>query len=134
MQSGTTGINTARIYNPIKQAQDHDPSGKFVRQWLPALRKVPDSWVFEPWRMPTNIQLTVGVTVGKDIALPVVDLTIATRAAKERFYERRNQQNVRAGKAAIVEKHGSRKQPMRPTRPAKTQPKILPSAQLSFDF
>lgn len=40
MQSGTTGINVPRIYNPIKQARDHDPHGHFVRRWLPALRRV----------------------------------------------------------------------------------------------
>jgi deoxyribodipyrimidine photo-lyase len=45
MQSGTTGINTTRVYNPIKQAQDHDPLGLFVRRWLPALRRVPDAWL-----------------------------------------------------------------------------------------
>lgn len=54
MQSGTTGINTTRVYNPIKQAQDHDPHGQFVRQWLPGLRKIPNSWMFEPWLMPHN--------------------------------------------------------------------------------
>jgi deoxyribodipyrimidine photo-lyase len=44
MQSGTTGINTTRVYNPIKQAHDHDPHGHFVRRWLPHLRKVPQTW------------------------------------------------------------------------------------------
>ena len=41
MQSGTSGINTVRIYNPIKQGLDHDPEGRFIRQWLPELRDVP---------------------------------------------------------------------------------------------
>ncbi len=35
MQSGTTGINTTRVYNLIKQARDHDAQGRFVRRWLP---------------------------------------------------------------------------------------------------
>lgn len=52
MQSGTTGINTARIYNPLKQALDQDPDGVFVRRWIPALARVPAEHIVEPWRMP----------------------------------------------------------------------------------
>ena len=109
MQSGTTGINTTRVYNPIKQAQDHDPHGHFVRQWLPAMRHVPDSWLFEPWRMPDSVQAACGVRVGHDIPVPVVDLATATREAKARLHGLRAQPEVKAAKAAIVDKHGSRK-------------------------
>lgn len=109
MQAGTTGINTTRVYNPIKQAQDHDPEGVFVRRWLPNLRKVPDAWLFEPWRMPADLQARCGVYVGREIPEPLVDLADATRAAKARVYSLRAQAPVRAAKAAIVEKHGSRK-------------------------
>lgn len=35
MQSGTTGINTLRIYSPAKQARDQDPQGLYTRQWVP---------------------------------------------------------------------------------------------------
>lgn len=134
MQSGTTGINTARIYNPIKQAKDHDPSGRFVRQWLPALRHVPDAWVFEPWRMPANIQSIARVTVGQDIAVPIVDLALATKQAKAKFYARRSEPAVRAGKATIVEKHGSRKQST--SRVGHTKRKVVSatSTQLSLDL
>ncbi len=110
MQSGTTGINTTRVYNPIKQAQDQDPDGIFVRQWLPAMRRVPDTWLFEPWLMPPSVQAACGVVVGQDIPYPVVDLEVATRTAKDRLYARRKDPAVRAGKAAVIEKHASRRQ------------------------
>jgi deoxyribodipyrimidine photo-lyase len=109
MQSGTTGINTTRVYNPIKQAQDHDPQGVFVRRWLPAMRRVPDSWLFEPWRMPPDVQARCGVVVGQDIPLPVVELESATRLAKARLHERRALPHVQAAKAQVVQRHGSRK-------------------------
>jgi deoxyribodipyrimidine photo-lyase len=147
MQSGTTGINTTRVYNPVKQAQDHDPHGHFVRQWLPAMRRVPDSWLFEPWRMPESVQAACGVRVGHDIPLPVVDLATATREAKARLHGLRAQPDVKAAKAAIVDKHGSRKgMPGRTLRtadgheapartrasPAATRPSDTP--QLSLDL
>ena len=147
MQSGTTGINTTRVYNPIKQAQDHDPHGHFVRQWLPALRRVPDTWLFEPWRMPESVQAACGVRVGRDIPVPVVDLATATREAKARLHGLRAQPEVKAAKAAIVDKHGSRKgmpgrtrrtpdgheAPVRPQRSrATTPPQDTP--QLSLDL
>lgn len=126
MQAGTTGINTIRVYNPIKQAQDHDPHGVFVRRWLPELRRVPNTWIIEPWRMPPDIQAQCGVYLGKQIVEPVVDLATATRQAKERIYALRSQEPVRATKAAIVKKHGSRL--IRRRRPSPL------SLQQSLDF
>jgi len=50
MQSGTTGMNTVRVYNPVKQGQDQDPDGVFTRRWCPELADVPDAHLQEPWR------------------------------------------------------------------------------------
>ena len=112
MQSGTTGINTPRVYNPIKQAQDHDPQGHFVRRWLPYMRRVPDAWLFEPWLMPPVMREHLGLTIGAgsefDIPEPLLDLQTATREAKAKLFGLRAQPEVRAGKAVIVEKHASR--------------------------
>jgi deoxyribodipyrimidine photo-lyase len=130
MQSGTTGINTTRVYNPLKQARDHDPHGHFVRHWLPAMRRVPDAWLFEPWRMPPDVQARCGVRVGVDIAMPLVDLEVATREAKALLHARRAQPEVRAGKAAIVEKHGSRQR--RTSARAKASPVVDPGQASLF--
>ena len=143
MQSGTTGINTTRVYNPIKQAQDHDPEGRFVRQWLPALRRVPDTWLFEPWQMPPTLQEGLGVFVssemstdpGSTLAQPVVDLVQATRTAKQLLHSRRQTAEVKAGKKAVIDKHASRKTfGVRSTarRTSIGEPIVKP--QIGFDF
>lgn len=108
MQSGTTGINTTRIYNPVKQAQDHDPDGQFVRRWLPWMRHVPDSWLFEPWRMPESLLARGDAAGAPRPPQPPVDLALATRSARERLHACRRQPEVRAAKAGIVARHGSR--------------------------
>ena len=55
------------------------------------------------------MQAQCGVTVGVDIPFPVVDLETATRTAKARVHALRKQADVRGAKAAIVEKHASRR-------------------------
>ena len=131
MQSGTTGINTTRVYNPIKQAQDQDPQGIFVRRWLPAMRQVPDTWLFEPWKMPPSVQAQCGVVVGRDWPLPVVDLPEATRKAKALLHARRNTSPVRQAKQAVIDKHASRK---RPEGTRKRRPPPAQEAQTTLDF
>jgi deoxyribodipyrimidine photo-lyase len=130
MQSGTTGINTTRVYNPIKQAQDHDPQGKFVRRWLPAMRSVPDTWLFEPWMMPQR-ELT-DATQMPEIVMPLVDLAAATKTAKHRVHERRRDPEVKAGKKAVVEKHASR-QGFRSSKKTAIE-QSSHAKQMGFDF
>lgn len=109
MQSGTTGINTLRIYSPIKQAQDQDPTGAFVRHWLPALKRVPDAWIFEPHLMPPSFQLQYGCILEKDYPLPLVDITVAMREARAKIKQARHQAGAYDETQAIIKKHASRK-------------------------
>ena len=109
MQSGVTGINTLRIYNPVKQARDQDPHGHFVRQWIPALAGVPDDWIFEPWKMPHALQARFACRLGLDYPLPVVDHEVAARTARARIGARRKEEPVRIESRAVMERHGSRK-------------------------
>lgn len=132
MQSGTTGINVTRVYNPIKQAQDHDPNGFFVKKWLPHLRQIPNPWLFEPWKIPQEEQNKIAIFVGKDIPKPLVDIAIATKIAKDRLHARRNLSEVRAGKKAVVDKHASRAKTSLDKSAKAREKKISP--QLSLEF
>jgi deoxyribodipyrimidine photo-lyase len=108
MQSGSTGMNTLRIYNPIKQAQDQDPRGQFVRKWIPALNRVPDAWIFEPYLMPNHSQMQYGCVLEKDYPLPLLDIQQAMRYAKSQVAIARKNHQDQQETRAIIQKHGSR--------------------------
>jgi deoxyribodipyrimidine photo-lyase len=86
MQSGTTGINTIRIYNPYKQGQDQDPDGAFIRRWVPELAAVPVDFLHAPQEMPPMIAAMAGVELGRDYPLPIVDHATAYNEAKQRMH------------------------------------------------
>ena len=115
MQSGTTGINTLRIYSPTKQALDHDADGAFIRRWVSELEGVPAAFVAEPWRMPADVQKRCGCVIGRDYPTPIVDDRAAVRHAKDRLYARRATSEARAEADAIQDRHGSRKSGLPPT-------------------
>lgn len=89
MQAGTTGINTIRIYNPIKQSKDHDPNGKFIKQWLPELREVPLAFIHEPYKMTLLDQQLCGVWIGINYPAPIVNIETSAKVARERIWAHR---------------------------------------------
>lgn len=122
MQSGTAGNATLRIYNPVKQGQDHDPDGLFVRRWVPELAGVPTSFVHAPWLMPRAMQLKVGCVVGRDYPAPIVDHEAAARRARAAIGAVRHRPGTAEEVAAVRERHGSRR--LIPERPR--TPKVHP--------
>ena len=90
MQSGTTGINTLRIYSPAKQARDHDPTGEYVRRWVPE----------------------IGTPA---YPKPIVDERAALAFARERLFGLRGTAEAKREADAIQAKHGSRKSGLPPS-------------------
>ena len=123
MQSGTTGINTLRMYSPTKQAKDQDPKGDFIRRWVPELVRVPLPYLAEPWTLPQQVQEAVGCRIGQDYPAPLVDEKSALREAKERLYGLRQQDEARAQAGAVQARHGSRKSGLSPTPRPRTSPR-----------
>ncbi|MEM6289646.1 MAG: deoxyribodipyrimidine photo-lyase [Myxococcota bacterium] len=111
MQSGTTGINSLRIYDPAKQVRDQDPRGAFIRRWVPELEGVPDEHLPLPHRMGSAEQHRAGCIIGRDYPAPVVDHAVATAKARRALERIRRSAGARAQSRAVFGKHGSRRRP-----------------------
>lgn len=126
MQSGTTGINTVRIYNPVKQGYDQDPNGAFIRRWVPELSRVPDQHIHEPWTAAGADQI-----IGRSYPDRIFDHLAAAKYAREQVWSVRKGSGFRDQANAIVSKHASRKSGPAKQRRQKAKPA---SRQLSFPF
>ena len=52
--TGTDPAPYFRVFNPVKQGRDHDPSGNYIRRWVPELRDLSGPEVHEPWLRPAG--------------------------------------------------------------------------------
>lgn len=105
MQAGTTGVNTLRMYNPVKQSMEHDPEGVFIKQWVPELRSVPTAFIHTPWTMTPMDEAFCGVRMDVDYPRPLVDSETVARESREKWWAYRKEDTVKAANAGIVARH-----------------------------
>ena len=107
MQSGTTGINSIRIYNPIKQSIDQDPDGNFIRKWVPELKNVQGKLIHEPWKMTYIDQKSISIELGKNYPLPIIENNKATKTAKDKIWKVKKSKEAKLLSSQILIKHAS---------------------------
>ncbi len=109
MQSGTTGINTIRMYSVIKQSYDQDPEGIFIKKWVPELRNLPDNLVHEPWKINFLEEKEYNFKVDKHYLRPIVDNKLRTKMAKDMVWSIRKKPEAKEISQQIVLQHASMK-------------------------
>ncbi|MFN3848192.1 MAG: deoxyribodipyrimidine photo-lyase/cryptochrome family protein [Spirosomataceae bacterium] len=105
MQAGVTGMNTVRVYNPIKQSEEKDPEGIFIKQWIPELANCPKQFIHQPWLMTPMEQNLYNLQIGVDYPSPIVDFEKATKIAKDKIWKHKNTFTVRQESKRILSIH-----------------------------
>jgi deoxyribodipyrimidine photo-lyase len=108
MQSGTTGINTIRIYNPVKNSETYDKEGLFIKKWIPELQNIPPHLIHEPHKLTLIEQKLYACEIGNDYPFPIVNVEESRRTASDIMWGFRKNKEVKVEASRILKKHVNR--------------------------
>ena len=97
MQTGVTGINTIRVYSPMKQQTDHDPEARFIKSQIPELAQFSAAEI-------SAFQSSELGTYPK----PIIDFKTETKIMKDVLYALKKSPVGRVVSQKVYVKHGSR--------------------------
>jgi deoxyribodipyrimidine photo-lyase len=87
--TGTDAAPYFRVFNPVTQSERCDPTGAFIRRWVPELEEVPDQFIHAPWRSGPLELMSYGVELGANYPKPLVDHRMARERAITAYEEAR---------------------------------------------
>jgi cryptochrome len=85
-----------RCYSPVAFQKKNDPSGQYIRKYLPELAKLPDKYIYEPWKAPAAVQMTAGIQIGVGYPKPIVDHGLVSKENMGKMAEAYNAFNAQA--------------------------------------
>lgn len=83
--SGADAAPYFRIFNPTLQGKKFDPSGHYIRRYVPELAALSDRLIHEPWNASPLELRQVGIMLGHHYPLPMVDHAKARDAAMQAY-------------------------------------------------
>jgi deoxyribodipyrimidine photo-lyase len=96
------------MYNPYKQSIDLDPTGLFIKRWVPELSDVPVEYIHRPHDIPPLVQMMEGVSI-EAYPTPIVDVETSARWAKEQVFAIKKSAESKVIARQVFERHGSRR-------------------------
>ncbi|XP_048589641.1 uncharacterized protein LOC125573258 isoform X2 [Nematostella vectensis] len=73
-------------YCPVEVGKKLDPTGKYIRKYVPEVRRLPLAFIYEPWKAPLDVQIKARCVVGDDYPEPVCDHLLQRRVCVERLH------------------------------------------------
>lgn len=105
MQAAVTGTNLIRLYNPVKQSQDKDPQGEFIRRFVPEIADLPDALIHTPWLLtPMECQI-YEVELGRTYPYPIIDLEQTSKRARDTLWAFQKRDDVQQESKRILKQH-----------------------------
>ena len=75
-----------RIFNPVLQGERFDPTGDYVKKWIPELAALEPRYVHQPWEAPKVVLDRAGICLGRNYPNPLIDHNECRHKAMTLYY------------------------------------------------
>lgn len=85
--SGADAAPYFRVFNPVLQAQKFDPTGDYIRQYVPEIAGLDDKHIAAPFDAPKDALEKAKIALGETYPNPIVDLKASRNRALDAYQD-----------------------------------------------